>query len=82
MKKVKKAIAIAVVCANGLIIYNVFSPKTNQSNQIISKYEAIKSVNMSGVPEDEIFSEEIDCVYIDQMGIKNVTFKQKNFNLN
>lgn len=78
----KRIITIAVALANGLIIYNVFSPKTNQSNQILSKYEAIKSVNMSGVPEDEIFSEEIDCVYIDQMGIKNVTFKQKNFNLN
>lgn len=78
----KKIITIVAICANGLIIYNVFSPKHTESNQIYNKYEAIKPINVSGVPEDEIFSEEIDCVYTDRLGIKNVTFKKNNLKLN
>jgi len=71
-----------MICANGLIIYNVFSPKRSDYSSVASKYEAIKSVNLSGVPDNEIFSEEIDCVYTDRLGIKNVTFKQDYLKLN
>lgn len=82
MKTIKKIIIIALISGNGMLIYNTFSPNKEHSSQIFGKYESIKPVSLSGVPEEEIFSEEVDCVYIDQMGIKNVTFKQKNFNLN
>ncbi len=82
MKKIKKIITIAIVCANGTVIYNVFSPKKAESTQAYKKYESFKPVNLSGVPEEEIFSEEVDCVYVDRLGIKNVTFKQDYLKLN
>jgi hypothetical protein len=30
------------------------------------------------VSEDEMFSEEIDTIFYDKLGIKNVRFKQNN----
>lgn len=41
-----------------------------------SKYESFKPINLSGVPENEIFSEEIDTIFYDKLGNKNVRFKQ------
>lgn len=41
-----------------------------------SNYQSIKPIDLSGVPESEIFSEEIDTIFYDELGIKNVRFKQ------
>lgn len=44
--------------------------------QLQSNYQGIKPIDLSGVPESEIFSEEIDTIFYDELGIKNVRFKQ------
>lgn len=41
-----------------------------------SRYQAIKPIDLSGVPASEVFSEEIDTIFYDELGIKNVRFKQ------
>ena len=44
------------------------------------KYIFLQRVQTNQVSEDEIFSEEIDTIFYDRLGIKNVRFKN-NFNL-
>ena len=39
-------------------------------------YQATKPIDLSGVPESEVFSEEVDTIFYDELGIKNVRFKQ------
>jgi hypothetical protein len=82
MKKNKvfiiEAIALAIAVAGGLIIWVNFTlHKRKLLNQPVSAYQSMKSIDLSGVPDNEFFSEEIDCVYVDHLGITNVSFKQK-----
>jgi hypothetical protein len=55
-------------------VYKVHQSKPQQTMQ--SNYQSGKSIDLSGVPESEIFSEEIDTIFYDELGIKNVRFKQ------
>lgn len=85
MKKDKvfiiEAIALAIAVTCGLIIWvNYTLHKRKLNNDPVSAYQPIKSINLSGVLESEMFSEEIDCVYVDRLGITNVSFKQNYSN--
>lgn len=57
-----------------LIVYKVQRVEPKQTLQ--RNYESSRAMNLSGVPEDEIFSEQIDTIFYDELGIKNVRFKQ------
>jgi hypothetical protein len=55
----------------------VYKVQRIQPKQILqSNYQRSKTINVSGVPEYENFSEEIDTIFYDELGIKNVRFKQ------
>ncbi len=74
---IAEAIALAILVAGGLIIWvNYTLHHKKLRNEPVNAYQSFKSVNLSGIPESEIFSEEIDCVYYDRLGNKNVSFKQ------
>lgn len=82
MKKDKiyiaEAIALAIAVACGLIIWVNFTLKKKRKEvDSIQAYQSFKSINLSGVPDNEIFSEEVDCVWVDRLGNTNVSFKQK-----
>ena len=69
------ALAIAVTC--GLIIWVNFTlHKKRRDSDSIQAYQSFKGINLSGVPDKEIFSEDVDCVWVDRLGITNVSFKQ------
>ncbi len=71
LEKIISAIALATMA---LILYMV---QTTPTQQIIpNTYQGRSAVNLSGVPEEENFSEEIDTIFYDELGIKNVRFKQ------
>lgn len=54
--------------------------KPNKAEQSVAdKYNFLSRVKTYEVPQDEVFSEEVDTIYYDRLGIKNVSFKQKYF---
>jgi hypothetical protein len=57
-----------------LLLYKV--QRVEPTKKLLSNYESSRSINLSGVPEQENFSEQIDTIFIDELGIKNVRFKQ------
>lgn len=73
------ALAIAVTC--GLIIWVNFTlHKKRKDINSIQAYQSFREINLSGVQDSEIFSEEVDCVWVDRLGITNVSFKQNYSN--
>jgi hypothetical protein len=72
-----EAIALAIGVTCGLIIWVNFTLHKRKTNtDSVSAYQSIKGINLSGVPDREIFSEDVDCVWVDRLGITNVSFKQ------
>lgn len=54
--------------------------KPNKAEQSVAdKYQFLSRVKTYEVPQDEVFSEEVDTIYYDKLGIKNVSFKQNYF---
>lgn len=54
--------------------------KPNKAEQSVAdKYQFLSRVKTYEVPQDEVFSEEVDTIYYDRLGIKNVSFKQNYF---
>lgn len=69
---------ITLTSVNGLAMWMIFKPnKAEQS--VADKYNFLSRVKTYEVPQDEVFSEEVDTIYYDRLGIKNVSFKQKYF---
>lgn len=69
---------IGLTSVNGLVMWMMFKPnKAEQS--VADKYQFLSRVKTYEVPQDEVFSEEVDTIYYDRLGIKNVSFKQNYF---
>ncbi len=68
---------ISLTSASGLLTWTTFSPKKIEQN-VADKYNFLQRVQTNQVSEDEMFSEEIDTIFYDKLGIKNVRFKQNN----
>jgi hypothetical protein len=77
--KLKRIILISLTSASGLATWIIFNPKKVEK-PVYDKYNFLQRVQTNQVSEDEIFSEEIDTIFYDRLGIKNVRFKN-NFNL-
>lgn len=58
-------------------MWMVFKPAHKES--VADKYQFLSRVKTYEVPQDEVFSEEVDTIYYDRLGIKNVSFKQNYF---
>jgi hypothetical protein len=75
--KLRRIILISLTSASGLATWVIFNPKKAEQS-VADKYNFLSRVQSSQVSEDEIFSEEIDTIFYDKLGIKNVRFKQNN----
>jgi hypothetical protein len=71
--KLEKIISVIALATMVLIVY-MTQKKTPQITP--SNYESFKPIVISGYPENEVFSDEIDTIFYDELGIKNVRFKQ------
>lgn len=74
--KLRRIILISITSLSGLATWITFSPKRSES--VADKYSFLQRVQVSQVSQDELFSEEIDTIFYDKLGIKNVRFKQNN----
>lgn len=71
--KLEKTISVILILAFLVIALHI---KPMYQAQKQSSYQAIKPIDLSGVPASEVFSEEVDTIFYDELGIKNVRFKQ------
>lgn len=54
--------------------------KPNKAEQSVAdKYQFLSRVKTYEVPQDEVFSEEVDTIFYDKLGIKNVRFKRTKY---
>ena len=73
--KLRRIILISVTSLSGLATWITFSPKKVEQS-VADKYSFLQRVQTNQVSQDELFSEEIDTIFYDKLGIKNVRFKQ------
>ncbi len=74
---IRRAVLITITGCSGAFIWATFSPRRTDE-PVYSKYIFLQRVPTNQVSEDEVFSDEIDTIFYDQLGIKNVRFKQNN----
>ncbi len=76
---IRRIVLVAITGCSGVFIWATFSPRKTDE-PVYSKYIFLQRVQTNQVSEEEIFSEEIDTIFYDRLGIKNIRFK-KNINL-
>ena len=69
---------IILTSVNGIAIWTAFKP-TKDNVSVADKYQFLSRVKTYDVPKDEVFSEEVDTIFYDRLGIKNVRFKTTKF---
>lgn len=74
---IRRIVLVAITGCSGVFIWATFSPRRTDE-PVYSKYIFLQRVPTNQVSEDEVFSDEIDTIFYDQLGIKNVRFKQNN----
>lgn len=76
---IKRIVLVTITGCSGAFIWATFSPR-KMEEPVYAKYIFLQQVQTNQVSEDEIFSEEIDTIFYDRLGIKNIRFK-KSINL-
>lgn len=75
--RLRRIILIGLTSASGLLTWTTFSPKKIEKH-VAEKYNFLQRVKTNQVSDDEFFSEEIDTIFYDKLGLKNVRFKINN----
>lgn len=76
---IKRGVLITITAFSGIFIWVTFSPR-RADQPVYSKYQFLDKVKTYQVEQDEIFSEEVDTIFYDKLGLKNVRFKQNYIN--
>jgi hypothetical protein len=53
--------------------------KSSESAINMEEYRPNEPIEFSGIPKEQIFSDEVDSTWVDKLGITHKTFKQNNY---
>jgi hypothetical protein len=51
----------------------------SKSETTLDTYRSNETVSLIDIPKEQIFSEEVDSTWVDELGITHKTFKQNNY---
>lgn len=69
---------ISLTSVNGIAMWMMFKPNKPEQS-VADKYQFLSRVKTYEVPQDELFSDEVDTTFYDRLGNKNVRFKRTKF---